>query len=71
MINRRATTYYTLPEELASGKTKEAKATFSMNLVVPKNMEKKAQKFMKEASDDFSKAFQKWMKKQIEKELDD
>lgn len=72
MLNRRSSVYYTLPDELVSGtKTKESKATISIGIVVPKDMEKKAQKFMEEATDDFAKSFKKFMKKQVEKRMED
>lgn len=71
MINRRSTAYYTLPEELAPGKTKETKLTMSFGLVVPKDMEKKAQKFMETLTDNAAKEFKKFMKKQVNKRLEE
>lgn len=71
MVNRRNTVYFTIPEDLNPGKTKEMKANISLGIVVPKELEKKAQKFMDDISDDFSKAFKKWCKKQVEKLRDE
>lgn len=68
MISRSLSCYVELPNEMVEGKKKkEAKATISMNIVVPSYMEKKSQKFLSDAADDFSRSFKKFMKKQIEK----
>ena len=71
MINRRANFYYNLPIELTGGtKSKEAKMTVSINMVVPKEMEgKKTMKFIDDEIDMISKDFKKFMAKRIEKLL--
>lgn len=71
MVNRRNTVYYTLPEQIAPGKQKDAKLTVSFGAVVPKEMEKKVQKFMDNMHDDIAKAFKKFMDKQCDKLMDD
>ena len=72
MINRRAVVYCELPEELAPGKTKEAKLTISIGMVVPKEMEgKKTMKFIDDEIDMISKDFKKFMAKRIEKLLEE
>ena len=70
MINRRAVVYCELPEELAPGKTKEAKLTISIGMVVPKEMEgKKATEFIDNQMDEVSKEFKKFIKKRVTKLL--
>lgn len=72
MISRSLNVYVDLPEEMVHGKKKkEARASISMNVVVPPEIEKKAQKFLSEAADDFSDSFKKFMKKQIKKFMED
>lgn len=70
-INRSNTTYVKLPEELATKSMPDAKASISLNLLVPKGMEKAATKFMEETQKAVGKAFKKFMRKQIEKGEED
>ena len=72
MINRSLNCYVELPEAMVEGKKKkEARASISMNIVVPSYLEKKAQSFLSDAADDFSDSFKKFMKKQIKKYMED
>lgn len=71
MINRRNTVYYALPEEFTgSKKAKDASMAISINLVLPKELEGKADKLIDEINDEASKMFAKFMKKQIKKHLE-
>lgn len=71
MINRRNTMYYTLPEEFTGGKkTKDATMSISINLVLPKEFEGKADKLIDEINDEGGKMFVKFMKKSIKKYLE-
>jgi hypothetical protein len=71
MINRRATVYRQLPEELAGNKAKEAKLAISINMVVPKEMEgKKATEFIDDEIDQIAKDFKKFIDKRAQKLLD-
>lgn len=71
MINRRATVYCKLPEELTDGKKgKEAKMAISISITAPKEMEgKKASRFIDDQIDDVSKAFKKFIDKRADKLL--
>lgn len=71
MINRRNTVYYTLPEEITgSKKAKDASMAISINLVLPKELEGKADKLIDAINDEASEMFAKFMKKQIKKYLE-
>lgn len=71
MLNRRTNVYCALPDEVSGGgKQKDAKGTISLNVVVPKEMEKKAVKFMEKYSKSFEKDFRKFIKKWIEENYD-
>lgn len=66
--NRSNTTYRKLPDHLASGKLSDAKLTASLNVLVPKEIDRKrVDRFMKEAHDSLADAFQKFIKKEIKK----
>lgn len=67
MVNRRQTVYFTLPEEQYPGKQKSAHSTISIGVVVPKGLEKKANKFINEVMGDYEKAFKRFMKEQVKK----
>ena len=72
MISRSSTVYCELPAQLvgnSSRKKKEAKATISMSIVVPADMEKKATKFMDSMAEEYAKQFSKFMKKEIKKRV--
>ena len=72
MVNRRSSMYFTLPNELTGGeKSKEAKMNVSISMVLPKAMEKKSSKFIDDQMEELSKSFKKFMKKQIEKLMED
>lgn len=72
MINRRASAYYELPPVMTKGsKQKDAKLNMSFGMVIPPEIEKKADKFMKEEMDKLSKDFRKFMDKQCDKLLDE
>ena len=66
-INRSKTSYQTLPEELATSAIPDAKVIVSISVVVPKGMEKSAEKFIKEAHDNIQDGFKKYVKKEIKK----
>lgn len=71
MISRTVNTYVDLPEELTGKKKKsEAKSTMTIQVVVPADFEKKAQKFMDEQLDEVSKKFKKFVKKEIDKRME-
>ena len=70
MLSRTSNTYVKLPNELMpTSKTKDAKGTVTIKVVVPKSMEKKAEKFIDEWMDDFNKKFKKFVNKQADKLL--
>lgn len=70
MITRSSSSYYTLPKELTGGKkAQEAKTSISMRMVVPPEMEKKAQKWMGEMAEEYAKKFRKFMEKEVEKRM--
>lgn len=66
-INRSKTTYANLPEDLATSTIPDAKLMASINVTVPKGMEKSAEKFIKEAHDYLQDGFKKYVKKEIKK----
>lgn len=71
-INRSANAYVELPAEVCDRNGgKEAKASISMNIVIPAAFEKKMHKFMADQADAFAKAFKKAIKKEVEKHLED
>lgn len=71
-INRSANAYVELPISVCDKNgTKEAKASISMNLVVPAGFEKKMQKFMADQADAFAKAFKKAIRKEIDRHLEE
>lgn len=63
-MHRNATVYVPLPEHLVNGRYKEAKATISLNFVVPPNMEKESNKYIKKCLKDFEKGFVKFVQHQ-------
>lgn len=66
--NRSNTTYRKLPDSLATSKLPDAKLTASLNVLVPKEIDrKKVDRFMKEAHESLSDAFQKFIKKEVKK----
>ena len=69
-INRSNTTYVQLPEELATGTMPDAKCVVSINVLVPKGMEKSANDFIDDTHDEITKSFKKYIKKRIKKFLD-
>lgn len=71
MINRRNTVYYELPESLVSGKRKDAKMEMSVNLTIPKELEKKGTKLIDRIMEEAAQEYKKFMRKQLEKLLDE
>ena len=70
--NRSNTTYRKLPEHMSSGKLTDAKLTASLNVLVPKDIERKrVDKFLKEAHDSLAKAFEKFIKREIKRNEED
>lgn len=57
MLHRNKITYVELPEWYQTGRMKEAKATISLNINIPKSLEGKTEKFMKQCLKDFNTAF--------------
>lgn len=57
MLHRNKIVYAELPDQYKSRQKGEAKATISLNIVVPKELEKKTEKFMKKCLRDFDEAF--------------
>lgn len=66
-INRSKTTYQTLPENIGTSTVPDAKVTASISVVVPKGMEKSAEKFIKEAHESIQDGFKTYVKKEIKK----
>lgn len=66
-INRSKTTYQTLPDDLATSAIPDAKVIVSISVVVPKGMEKSAEKFIKEAHENVQDDFKRYVKKEIKK----
>lgn len=66
-ISRSKTIYQSLPDELATASLPDAKVVFSINVVVPKGMEKTAERFIKESQDDIRDAFKRYVKKETRK----
>lgn len=66
-INRSKTTYQTLPDDLATSAIPDAKVIVSISVVVPKGMEKSAEKFIKEAHENVQDGFKRYVKKEIKK----
>ena len=68
-INRSANVHIKIPKEfLSKGEGEEAKASVSINLVIPKSFsEKRMQKFIAAQVDEFSDAFAKAVKKELKK----
>ena len=72
MVSRTSNTYVKLPDELMpTSKTNDAKGTVTIKLVVPKAMEKKAEKFIDDWMVDFNKKFKKFINKQADKLIED
>lgn len=66
--NRSNTTYQKLKGSLAAGKLKDAKLTASLNVVVPKEIDRKRiDRFLEESHREMAKAFKKFIKKEMEK----
>lgn len=57
MLHRNAITYAKLPEWYQTSRKKDAKAVISLQVTVPKELEKKTEKFMKRVLKDFDEAF--------------
>jgi len=68
-INRSKTTYQPLPDELATSSIPDAKVIVSISVVVPKGMEKSAERFIKEAHADIQDGFKKYVKKEVKRRL--
>lgn len=66
-INRSQTTYVKLPEMLQTSTLSEAKIQASLNITVPKELEKKAKKIMEDIHDEIAAEFKEAMKKAIRK----
>lgn len=70
MINRKGTIYVELPEELQTGKKKDASITISISIVGTKSIEgKKGQDFIDESMEEIGAEFKKFVKKRTKKEL--
>ena len=68
--NRSNTTYRKLPEQLATSKLPDAKLTASLNVLVPKEIDrKKVDRFMKEAHKSLADAFETFIKKEVKKSV--
>ena len=68
-INRSSNVHIKLPKDcLSKGEGEEAKASISINLVIPKSFsEKRLQKFIASQVDEFGDAFAKAVKKELKK----
>ena len=73
MVNRRTNCYFQLPPSITdSNKQTDAKMAISINIVVPKSMEgSKLDKVINEMMESCEKIFKKYIKKKIEKALED
>lgn len=69
--SRSRTAYKKLPDKLKTKAVPDAKLAVSINLTIPKGMEKSADKFISEALDHVEKGFKKFMKKEISKRVED
>ena len=70
-INRSNLTYVKLPDELATTAIPEAKCQVSVNVTLPKKLEKYGPKILDNIHDEIAKMFKKESKKRIDKVLED